>query len=737
MTTVSASCWARWMAWGNVRPTAAALMEGLLTASFLLACTLSCIWIVYSEASHAHNAAAHAELQRLAQAAAANLNGDLHDMIRSPTQQESNEFQEAVEPLRRMLDACDGITYIYTAILQNDRVYFVVDSASPGDADGDGRDDQAKVMEEYLDFDPAIAVSLREGICTTSSEPYTDDWGTFLSGFAPFYNSSGQQAGVVGVDISADNHLKRMAAIADSAKAACVPSLLASLVAGIAVFVKSLVSRQTLIRVADTRDAFLNKCQELVAAEERLSHQNASLQKYVDEIVATNQTLEHQADDLARQKQEVVRLYDKVVQQHDELSEANEAAQAANQSKSEFLANMSHEIRTPMTAILGFAEMLLEEGDIDRAPASRVNAVRTIQRNGEHLLGVINDILDISKIEAGKLAVEQTRCSCKEIVTDVARLMEARAESLQVHLRTEFEGRLPETIQSDPMRLRQILINLVGNAIKFTETGGVRIVTRFVDGIKPVIQFDVIDTGIGMTEEQAVRLFQPFSQADSTMSRRFGGTGLGLAISRRLAEMLGGSIEIVSTVVGKGSTFRATIATGPVKGVEFVEVCATQKAGPSNPKPNGADSHGTADRGQPLDGLRVLLVDDGLDNRRLLSHLLRKAGASVDTAENGREAVDLATTAVNSLTAYDIILMDMQMPVMDGYTAAQTLREEGYVHPIVALTAHAMGGEKDKCVAAGCDGYLTKPIKRADLIGGVLRYAKPGTPSTEVTASEQ
>jgi len=318
-------------------------------------------------------------------------------------------------------------------------------------------------------------------------------------------------------------------------------------------------------------------------------------------------------------------------------------------------------------------------------------------------------------------------------VKEVATLLETRAEGRQIYLRTEFEGRLPEMIQTDPLRLRQILINLVGNAIKFTETGGVRIVTRFVDRIEPVVEFDVVDTGIGLTEEQVSRLFQPFNQADSTMTRRFGGTGLGLAISRRLAEMLGGSIKIISTSPGKGTTFRATILAGPIDGVAFVDDGVSHRE--SNNRRSDASSAAaiTGTLSEPLTGLRILLVDDGLDNRRLLSHILKKAGASVDTAENGRDAVELALTALESSAAYNLILMDMQMPVMDGYEGTRTLREKGYQHPIVALTAHAMGGEMDKCIAAGCDGYLTKPIKKADLISGVLQHVR----SVEVSAPEQ
>ncbi|MCA9243313.1 MAG: PAS domain S-box protein [Phycisphaerales bacterium] len=405
-----------------------------------------------------------------------------------------------------------------------------------------------------------------------------------------------------------------------------------------------------------------------------------------------------------------------------QLSEAaRRQAEEASRAKSDFLANMSHEIRTPMAAILGYAEVLMEEGDLSKAPDRRVNAIRTIQRNGEHLLGVINDILDISKIEAGKLSVENTTCSPSSVLAEVASLMQVRADERKIDFQVQPEGPLPESIHTDPLRLRQILINLTGNAIKFTEQGGVRIITRVLNGREPKLQFDVIDSGIGMTEEQAASLFQPFEQADSSMARRFGGTGLGLAISRRLAEMLGGDIVIASTKPGEGTTFRATVATGSLDGVHWVDN-PTQVIRDVK-RDDGARTKPGSDK--PLEGLRILLAEDGPDNQKLIAHFLRSSGATVDVAENGRAATELVWKAVEASASYDVILMDMQMPIMDGYEATASLRAKGYRRPVVALTAHAMGGEMEKCLAAGCDGYLTKPINRAKLVAGVLEHARP------------
>ncbi len=398
-------------------------------------------------------------------------------------------------------------------------------------------------------------------------------------------------------------------------------------------------------------------------------------------------------------------------------------AEMANISKSEFLANMSHEIRTPMTAILGFAENLLES---DQSESEKLNAIHTIRRNGEYLIDIINDILDLSKIEADKMVVERLPCNPCRIVAEVASLMRVRADAKGLPFNIEYIGAIPETIQSDPTRVRQILINLIGNAIKFTEVGGVRLVTRFVEGNhKPRLQFDVIDTGRGMTEEQVAKLFQPFVQADASTMREFGGTGLGLTISKRFAELLGGDIVFVETEEGVGTTVRVTVRTGSLDGVKMLEdpISATLVA--DAPRP------GTPVERLGLEGCRILLAEDGPDNQRLISFVLQKAGAGVTVVENGKLAVDTALAALNRRRegdpkhTFDIILMDMQMPVMDGYEATGLLRLKGYTGPIIALTAHAMASDREKCIKAGCDDYATKPIDRKKLIGLIQTYLHP------------
>ncbi|MFW5692944.1 MAG: PAS domain S-box protein, partial [Thermoguttaceae bacterium] len=431
----------------------------------------------------------------------------------------------------------------------------------------------------------------------------------------------------------------------------------------------------------------------------------------------------HDITDRKRMEQSLQQANEELEQYVTALESANEAleefiamAESANRAKSEFLANMSHEIRTPMTAILGFAEMLLGEPGLERAPPERVDAIRTIQRNGQYLLNLINDILDLSKIEAGKLEVERAACCPAHVLAEVKDLMQVRADAKNLPLLLEYEGPIPESIESDPLRLRQILINLVGNAVKFTETGSVRMVARLVrrPGEPDLFQVDVVDTGIGLTPAQQARLFQPFSQADSSTTRKYGGTGLGLAISKRLAEMLGGGI-VIDSEPGKGSTFRVTVAAGDLHDVEMAEP-AEEAATPRSPPPSEPPS----DSVPP--GARILLAEDGPDNQRLLSFLLKKAGAEVTVVENGQLALDAALTADDAGEPFDLILMDMQMPVLDGYAATRQLRDLAHKGPIVALTAHAMADDRGKCLECGCNDYLSKPVDRAGLLNMVGKW---------------
>lgn len=406
------------------------------------------------------------------------------------------------------------------------------------------------------------------------------------------------------------------------------------------------------------------------------------------------------------------------------LEEYSFTAQAAVAAKSQFLANVSHELRTPMTAILGFAEVLRSEGDLSRAPPARIEAIDTLIRNCEYLLRLLDEVLDVSKIEAGRFEVERVECRVLELFGDVHRLMQGRTLATGVPLELDYQWPLPETIQSDPTRLRQILINLVGNAIKFTPSGGIRVAVRLLgaDTPQPLLEAAVMDTGIGMTPDQVAKIFEPFSQANYSVAHNYGGTGLGLVISRKLANLLGGDVAVTSEA-GKGSTFRLTVATGPLQGVRLLR--SAEDARPLVPPAPPDAAAGPAP--VHLEG-RVLLAEDGPDNQRLLSFILRKAGLDVTVAENGQLAVEEALAATEAGRPYDVILMDVQMPVLDGYGATRQLRQRGYNRPIVALTAHAMRSDARKCLDAGCDDFATKPISRADLLRLVARHLAAGRP---------
>jgi len=404
-----------------------------------------------------------------------------------------------------------------------------------------------------------------------------------------------------------------------------------------------------------------------------------------------------------------------VQQRTRELAAAKSEAEDANRSKSEFLANMSHEIRTPMTAILGYSEQLLDP-DLGRSDFDQ--AVGIIRRNGDHLLQVINDILDLSKIEAGKLEVERVACSPLQIVADVLDLLRNRASAKGLLLQAECDGPLPEAIHSDPTRLRQILFNLVGNSIKFTERGSITLrISLQRGGSDSFLRCDVTDTGIGMDAEQVSRLFHAFSQADASTTRRFGGTGLGLAISRHLAQLLGGDVTVVSQP-GVGSTFRLTVATGSLQDVGMLADPVVGK----HPAQTGASLPLPPSRLLPV---RVLLAEDGRDNQMLVKAILSKAGATCDVAADGRAAVDRALAAERDGAPYDAILMDMQMPVLDGVAATAELRASGYRRPIIALTANAMESDRNRCLAAGCNDFASKPIDRAKLLATLERWTRP------------
>jgi signal transduction histidine kinase/AmiR/NasT family two-component response regulator len=575
-------------------------------------------------------------LAMLAESIAANVDAELHESIWRPEQLDSPEYERAIAPLRAAHSRMGKVKFVYSAVRDGDKVRFVLDT-SPDKVE-DGVNQRAHVCEVYQTPDPSMLAALgtgdRAGVPASTHEPYTDKWGTFMSGYAPIITRDGRQVGVLGVDISAEEYRSSLAMADRAALLALLPCAVTAV--GMGFIVYRVRCRQ--------RDAFVA------------------------------------------------------------LAHARARAEELSLAKSSFLANMSHEIRTPMTAIIGYAELLMDGGVGEKESKQHL---RTIQRSGEHLLQIINDILDISKIESDKMQVERIACSPVHVLSDVEQLLLDRARAKGIALTFAWDGQVPRMIHTDPTRTRQILTNIVGNAIKFTAQGSVAVHARFTpsehDG---QLIIAVRDTGEGIAPEAIERLFKPFEQAEASTSRKYGGTGLGLSIAKRLAEALGGGITVISAP-GQGSEFTITLATGPVPKDQLVSSHLAKELGEQE-----------AQCTNELIALpaRVLVAEDGPDNRRLLQMILTKSGAQLMTVENGRDAVSEAMAAHHRDAGYDLILMDMQMPELDGYGATMELRRRGYDGVIVALTAHTLSDDRERCLAAGCDDFLTKPVRRAELL---------------------
>lgn len=443
----------------------------------------------------------------------------------------------------------------------------------------------------------------------------------------------------------------------------------------------------------------------------------------VEEITEQKQSKEallEQTERLKVANEKEARITDKLKLLVTELDEARRLAEEGTRAKSDFLAKMSHEIRTPMTAVLGYADLLLEQ--TTASPALQ-EPLRTIKRNGEFLLEIINDILDLSKIEAGKIEVEQVRCSPRQIVTDVLALMQLRARDRGVALESIPDPGFPQSVESDPTRLRQMLLNLISNAIKFTHDGTISVGLKYeastaVDTKAPgKMLLTVRDTGIGMSEAQQAKLFLPFTQAEASTTRQYGGTGLGLTICKRFAEIMGGDILVESTP-GNGSLFTIVLPAHASITLSPPTVPRNESVAPREADGVSASTLATTGGHNPC---RILVAEDGPDNQKLLQFVLKKSGAQVQIVENGQLAIDAVVAAMEAQQPYDVVLMDMSMPVLDGYDATRQLRDRGYQLPIIALTAHAMSGDRDKCLAAGCTDYATKPINRQALLNTIAR----------------
>ncbi len=394
------------------------------------------------------------------------------------------------------------------------------------------------------------------------------------------------------------------------------------------------------------------------------------------------------------------------------LAQAQKEAVKANLAKTHFLANMSHEIRTPMGAILGFTELMQQ---MEQTEEERAISISTIHRNGKQLLSIIDEILDISKVETGNLHIEQVDFNFIKMISEIKSLLLIQTENKGLKFTFSLNSQIPEMICTDPTRLRQIIMNVIGNAIKFTQNGTIAVTidwhSSVLDSHLGYFNISVTDTGVGIDPLHVDQLFKPFAQGDSSTTRRFGGTGLGLALSRQLAKALGGDVKLLKTEAGRGTTFRIQITARAQAKTKWVETLQFEHD-------DTIKKMSTKDK-NILRDVNVLLVDDAADNQTLIGHFLGLAGANVEFADNGAEGVEKAMAG-----DYNVVLMDIQMPHVDGYEATRRLRTQGYDKPIIALTAHALKEERDRCLKVGCTDHFTKPIGREKLISLVDRVTR-------------
>lgn len=853
------------------------------------------------------------ELVRIACAASTVVEVELHQSLTDPAMIDGPAYQQAVEPLKRMVKAIPEVRFIYTAVRSGDQVHFILDASEPGDHDGDGVEDRAQLGEVYENPEPAIFDALGSNtipgraICTGRN--YTDKWGSFVTGYAPFYGSDGRQIGVVGVDVVSDNYMARIRKARARAMLGTMPAILVSLAAALGVYLnrrrmlttaRALKESEKRFRAtADAAPALIwtsdaqGNCdwfnrtwlaftgralQEEVGsgwlecvhpddrstcwdtyrqaiAERRtfvcsyrlrrsdgqyrtvedwgspnidsdgVSHGYVGIAIDISERLEAEQklvrvaallettgqmariggweldlrsnllvwstevyrifqidpgtpvTMEQSIAFFSREAQEklwdamsaavregipwdlelpfinalgdrmwvrvqgapeqvkgVVRrlrgAYHDVTQRYDAqlaLVEAMRKADAATRAKSEFIANMSHEIRTPLTAIVGYSELLEEDCELMNLPEHRAQTVDTIRQASQHLLTIVNDILDISKIEAGKMTVECVEVDLVSLIASIESLMRPHAIKKGLQLQVIQTTPLPSRVRSDPTRLRQMLMNLVGNAIKFTETGSVTIrVSANAQRDGTLLTVAVEDTGMGLSDDQSRRLFTAFTQSDTSVTRKHGGTGLGLVLCRRMARLLGGDVCITRTSPGEGSVFTVTL---------LVETILWEEPNPG--KVNERPDVSVITPRQLTDVLhgRILLAEDGLDNQRLISLVLRRAGAEVEVADNGQIALQMLTASLDH-SPYDLLITDIQMPEMDGYTLTARAREIGVSVPIIALTAHVMAEDRQRCLEAGCNDFAAKPLDKLALVTTCEKWLRISRDSSRLPFSQ-
>jgi len=640
------------------------------------------LFYLWHSARDAQLDAVRTELKQLARVAATLVDGDRHRLLESQAQAGGADHLALLAPLVKFHKATSDIIYVYTAILERNRIYYVLGTDYLYRVDGDTETPEL-IMAPHDTFDPTLRRALERHEVAVNEEPVKEAVRSYMSAYAPFYDSQGRFVGVAGVDMWVRDFDARVAGIRRAGIGAFGAVAMLSVLAGLLVMRLSGTARR-------------------VRRRDRIIQARLADAKQQAEVQA-------------------------------------QRAEAASRSKSDFLAMMSHEIRTPMNGVLGMANLLLETP----LNAEQREFAQAVQRSGDALLTIINDILDYSKIEAGHMSVEQIDFDLHAICLEVRANLQSAVAERGLVMTFAYDAALPKCIRGDPVRVRQVLLNLASNAVKFTTYGTVRIEVARFDAER--VKISVIDSGVGITQEQLERLFRRFTQADSSTTRRYGGTGLGLAISKTLVELMGGEIGVES-VPGAGSTFWVTLPHGLAAAGVTPTATPTATANSSNvttaaeyspavplslPAAAAAVPPAAAAGAVPAVGRgRVLLVEDNFVNQRVAVYMLAKLGVQVDVAKHGREAIEILSNV-----CYDLILMDCQMPEMDGFEATRMIRDPAssvldHEVAVVAMTANAFPEDRARAIASGMNDFLTKPVDRSILEGMLAKWMKPTERST-------
>ncbi|GBC96057.1 Sensory/regulatory protein RpfC [bacterium HR16] len=753
--------------------------------------SLASVVLLQRKAENALHHEVRQNLVRLARIAALHVDGDRH-LRWKPQDAFTPEYKKAIAPFYHLMEASRDIYDIYTCVLRDGKVYFVL--GTPDYDPKTGEPDYSYLNEPYDEATPEMLRALRSGVATAENQLYTDRWGTVISGYAPIRDSAGKLVGIVGIDLHVNEYRERLAAIRHHARITYTLILVASILIGAVVYTlsrraerdreqlrlhaRALEMAGNAIVITDHNGTiqWVNPAFTAItgyAREEALGKNPRILksgrhdrtfyeqmwgtilngQVWKGEVVNRRKdgNLYHEAMTIAPVWDENGSITHFVAIKQDiterkrfeqQLSEALERAQAANRAKSEFLANMSHEIRTPMNGILGMAQLLMDTP----LNEEQRDYVTTLKTSAESLLSLLGDILDISRIEAGKMELHYAPLHLHQMVHQVARLFDARAKEKGLFLQVEIAEEVPSDLVGDELRLRQILSNFVGNAVKFTESGGITIQVSLaetggeasvaslrqhlgiLESYRTVwLRLAVSDTGIGIPAEKQEIIFESFTQADGSATRRYGGSGLGLAINRQLVTLMGGTVGVRSEE-GKGSTFWAVLPL-------FTPNMEQSQGTVSGDLPR---SQGGAEKSllsSPARAARrVLLVEDNEVNRKVAVRLLERLGYEVDVASDGEEAVEKT-----ALRRYDAVLMDVHMPRVDGLEATRLIRERergtGEHQVIIAMTASAMKEDVQRCLASGMDEYLSKPVKMEVLQEMLEKWQNSDSPAESAELS--